>query len=350
MTTFSLMDPARLDAIRATELLDTPPEECFDAYSRQAQKILKSEMAIVSLVMADRQFYKSCLGLVGPLENKRESPIAFSLCKIGVERRQPVIITDGPADPEFADHPAIKELNIRSYLGVPLFDENDFALGTLCVANLEPREWSDSDIESLSVLAQAVRNEILLRKLKLQRTAAKGMQGLLGKILETSIAAVTVLNPDGEIVFCNEAAESVLGLSPSAIEGRKYNAPEWKSTAVDGGPWPDEEHPFNRVLATRGAVQDVQHAIEWPDGSRRILSVSGAPVLNDDDEITQLVFLVSDITEKHQATQRLAKVAQQFQQTFRISPNVAILCERETDRIIEVSAGFLHALKTNREY
>lgn len=350
MTTPHLLDPARLDAIRATELLDTPAEECFDVYAREARKTLHSEMAIVSLVMSDRQFYKSCLGLTGPLENKRESPIAFSLCKIGVERRKPVVICDGQAEAEYANHPAITELKIRSYLGVPLFDENDYALGTLCVANLEPRQWTEDDIETLAVLARGVRNEILLHKLRLQRQASKGWEGLLGKILETSIAAVTVLNPEGEIIFCNAAAESVLGLKPSDLEGRRYNAPEWKSTDVGGGPWPDEKSPFQRVMSTGEPVHDVQHAIEWPDGTRRILSISGAPILDEAGRIAQVVFQVTDITEKHETTQRLAKVAEQFQLTFRTSPNVALLCDQESDTVVEVSAGFLHALKTTREF
>ncbi len=206
-----LIDPARLAAIKATQLLDTPPEECFDQYSREAKRILKAEMAIVSLVMVDRHFYKCALGLECPLKNRRKSPIAFSLCKIGVERREPLVIRDGLNDPESKDHPAITQLKIQSYLSVPLMDENDHALGTLCVANLVPQDWTDQDITSLSVLAQTVQNEIRLRKLEPQQKASQEARDLLSGILETSIAAITVLNPDGRILYCNQGAERVLG-------------------------------------------------------------------------------------------------------------------------------------------
>ncbi len=349
MATPSLIDNERIAAIKATELLDTPPEECFDQYSRLAKRLLGAEMAIVSLVLADRQFYKSCVGLCGPLENKRESPIAFSLCKIGVERRAPLVISDGLNDPEFKDHPAITELKVRSYAGVPLLDEDDHVLGTLCVANLAPRDWTKDDLETLEVLAAAVRNEIRLRKLELQQRAAQSTKDLLVQILETSIAAIAVVDMEGRILFCNRAAERLLGLTPSEVEGRAYDDPEWRSTDVDGGPWPDEDRPFQRVKTTGEPIHDIRHAIEWPDGTRRIISVSGAPLRDHTGQMTRMVFLISDITEEFMAHRRVEKVAGQFQQTFRISPNFAVLCSRSDNKIVEVSKGFLEALKISRE-
>lgn len=349
METSPLFDSARLAAIRATQLMDSPPEECFDRYTRLAKRLLKAEMAIISLVGKDRQFYKSCLGLPEEMEKARGTPIGFSLCKIGVQRRETLVINDGATDPEFRDHPAINELGVRSYLGVPLFDESGHALGTLCVVNMNPHEWTSEDTTTLEVLAQSVRNEILLRKLEIQQAGARSAENLLGRIMDTSVAAITVLNPEGRIVYCNRAAELVLGLMPSEVEGKSYDDPEWRSTDVDGGPWPDERQPFNVVLSTGQPVHDIQHAIEWPDGSRRIISVSGAPLRDDAGEISQLVFQVTDITEQFESTARLKHVAEQFHQTFRLSANFAVLCDCDENRIIEVSAGFLNSLHLDRD-
>lgn len=344
-----LTDPARLAAIAATELVDTPPEECFDRYTRLAKEWLGAEMAIVSLVMEERQFYKSCVGLMEPLASERGSPIAFSLCKVGVERRKPVVINDGANDPEFHDHIAITELGIQSYAGIPLFDEEDHALGTLCVANMSPRSWSESDLECLSTLAVAVRNEILLRKFELRKKATDTERELLSRILETSVAAIVVLDTQGTITFSNRAAERVLGLQSSEIEGRAYDAPEWHSTTVDGEPLPDEAQPFSLVLSSGEPVHGIQHAIVWPDGSRRVLSVSGAPLRDSTGTISSLVFLVDDITTPFEASRNLEKVAAQFRGTFRISPNFAVLSRRNDGLIEEVSDGLLKSLKITRE-
>ena len=322
MPTPYLTDPSRLAAIAATELVDTPAEECFDRYTRLAKDLLNAEMAIVSLVMDDRQFYKSAIGLMEPLATERGSPISCSLCKIGVERRKTLAIRDGPNDPAFCDHPAIRDLEIDSYLGIPIFDENDHALGKLCVLNLEPREWSDKDIENLSVLAGAVRNEILLRKLSLQQHYAQKEHELLASIMDTSVAAIVVLDTKGKIVFSNQAAERVLGLKSSALEGRTYDDPEWQSTTVDGEPLQDEDQPFSIVLSSGKPIHDIRHAIVWPDGTRRVISVSGAPLRNATGEIANLVFLVDDITTTFEANRNFEMVAAQFRGTFRISPNL----------------------------
>ena len=132
---------------------------------------------------------------------------------------------------------------------------------------------------------------------------------LLQAILDTSVAAVCVLDPKGHIIFANPKAEDILGLKPSEIVKRDYDAPEWKSTAVDGGPWPDENQPFTRVMQTGKPVFDIRHAIEWPDGRRKLLSINGAPIKNERGEIVSLVFLVTDITESARIEQRMRENA-----------------------------------------
>ncbi len=132
---------------------------------------------------------------------------------------------------------------------------------------------------------------------------------LLQAILDTSIAAICVLDPQGQIIFANAKAEDILGLKPQEIVKRTYDAPEWKSTAIDGGPWPDENQPFSRVMRTGEPVFDIQHAIEWPDGRRKLLSINGAPIKNERGEITSLVFLVTDITERARIDRRMTENA-----------------------------------------
>jgi hypothetical protein len=54
-------EPERLEALRALDVLDTPPEERFDRITRLATRSFGAPIALVSLVDADRQYLKSCV-------------------------------------------------------------------------------------------------------------------------------------------------------------------------------------------------------------------------------------------------------------------------------------------------
>jgi PAS domain S-box-containing protein len=128
--------------------------------------------------------------------------------------------------------------------------------------------------------------------------ALRAERDLLERIFETSPTAITILDTEGRIVRANARAEEVLGLTPSQIQNRCYDDPDWHHTTVDGEPFPDAEQPFVRVMESEAPVYDVRHAIVWPDGRRRYLSISGAPVRSSHGEVTGAVFVVQDVTDE----------------------------------------------------
>ncbi|WP_420871182.1 PAS domain S-box protein [Leptospira bandrabouensis] len=115
--------------------------------------------------------------------------------------------------------------------------------------------------------------------------------------MNVSSTAMIVLNPLGQIRYANPASESVLGIKLNDILSRTYDAPEWKNTSLDGGPWREEDQPFNVVLKTKKPVTDIRHAIEDASGNKKYLSINGSPVFDKSGEISLLVFLITDITE-----------------------------------------------------
>jgi two-component system, cell cycle sensor histidine kinase and response regulator CckA len=147
----------------------------------------------------------------------------------------------------------------------------------------------------------AVRVAGILRDCS-ERKRAEREEGERGRLmqaaLDASVFAVTVLDPAGRITYANQLAASLLGLAPSAVEGRSYDAPQWKHTSIDGGPWPDEKQPFVRVMATGEPVFGVEHAIERPDGRRTALRINGVPVKDANGAIRLAVFSFEDITER----------------------------------------------------
>ncbi|MEQ8752356.1 MAG: EAL domain-containing protein [Coleofasciculus sp. G1-WW12-02] len=128
---------------------------------------------------------------------------------------------------------------------------------------------------------------------------------LLQGIMQTSVAAITVVDTQGNIIFANARSQQVLGLTQSELVERHYNSPTWKITDFQGGPFPEEQLPFRQVMATGQPVFDVQHGIEWADGTRKYLSINGAPLKDADGVITRIVFSISDITHRQKVEEQL---------------------------------------------
>ena len=99
-------------------------------------------VALVSLVDADRQFFKSCLGLPEPWASARETPLSHSFCQHAVARREPLVVDDAREHEVLRDNPAIRDMGVVAYAGIPLIDAAGHALGTLCVIDSQPRHWT----------------------------------------------------------------------------------------------------------------------------------------------------------------------------------------------------------------
>jgi GAF domain-containing protein len=162
--TAALRDPERLRALRATGLLDTPADEAFDRHARIAAEALGAPVALISLVDADRQFFKSCLGLPEPWAARRGSPLSHSFCQHVVAAREPMVIADARHHPGLKDNLAIRDMGVVAYAGMPLLDAHGQALGTLCAIDHEPRHWSRRDVELLKDVAVGVTREIELAR------------------------------------------------------------------------------------------------------------------------------------------------------------------------------------------
>ena len=158
-----VLDPARLKALKSVALLDTPAEQAFDRLSWLASQFLDAPVALVSLVDAERQYFKSCIGLPEPWNSQRQTPLSHSFCQHNRTAGQPMVINDAREDALLRDNLAIRDLNVIAYLGFPLTTEDGYVLGSFCVIDSVPREWSEKDILIIQELAASVMTEIHLR-------------------------------------------------------------------------------------------------------------------------------------------------------------------------------------------
>ena len=151
---------ARLAAVRRYDILDTPPDGRFDRITALAARIVRTPIAIVSIVDEDRIWFKSHHGVDGVSEIGRDP----GLCASAILQDEPWLVNDAPADPRTLANPLVSgEFGLRFYAGAPLITADGYRLGTLCVIDREPRELTKDETKVLEELAAIVVDELDFR-------------------------------------------------------------------------------------------------------------------------------------------------------------------------------------------
>lgn len=150
----ALGNPMRLAALRASGLLDSPPEAAFDRLTKLAARLLDAPTALLSLIDKDRQFFKSQIGLPDPWASARQTPLTHSFCQWVVCGREPVTINDARNHPVLRNNLAIRDLGVIAYTGVPIQSLQGETLGSLCAIDARARSWSAHDEATMGDLAK----------------------------------------------------------------------------------------------------------------------------------------------------------------------------------------------------
>ncbi len=154
-------EATRIDTLRALNILDSSPEERFDRLTRLAKRLFGVPIALVSLVDEDRQWFKSCQGL-----SASETPRDVSFCGHAILGEEIFLVPDAALDVRFHDNPLVTNApHIRFYAGCPLKVSNGSKLGTLCIIDREPREFSEDDMLLLADLARMAEQELAATQL-----------------------------------------------------------------------------------------------------------------------------------------------------------------------------------------
>ena len=150
----------RLSALYSLDVLDSPAEQDFDDIAALASTICGTPISLVSLIDADRQWFKAGIG-TGPIETPRD----ISFCAHAILDKHLLVVPDTREDPRFADNPAVTAADgVRFYAGSPLITTEGFALGTLCVMDKVPRRLDSEQRQALRALARQVTSQLEMRR------------------------------------------------------------------------------------------------------------------------------------------------------------------------------------------
>ena len=153
-------EAARLEALRQYQILDTPSQQAYDDFTLLASSICEVPIALISLVDAERQWFKSKVGL-----EVSETARNISFCGHTILSNETLVVNDALSDSRFVYNPLVtSDPSIRFYAGAPLISPEGHALGSLCVIDRQPRVLLASQKTALEALARQVVSQLELRR------------------------------------------------------------------------------------------------------------------------------------------------------------------------------------------
>lgn len=294
-------EAARLCALHAIELLDSPPDPVFDNLVELVRSVLGVSMAAISLADADRHWLKAAVGIAAREVPRASSPCAYALCHDGL-----MTVRDAAADPRFADHPLVGGASgIRFYAGVALRPVDGLPMGTLCIADTVPRTLSDAEQDWLIRLGGQA--EALIRhhqaglessrqQASLERTLARN-QALLNR----AAVGIIRITSRGIIEQVNPFAQQILGYTADELLGRNVRV-------IMPSRWADhhDEYLASYLKGRPPSVIGIGREVQALHKSGRTIPVHLAvsEVSIPGQEEVEFIGILSDLSELYRARER----------------------------------------------
>jgi diguanylate cyclase (GGDEF)-like protein len=277
----AVADPARLAAIQSYRLGGHAGDSDLDAVVAYMARAVGAPIAIINLVGPDEQCFPAERGVGAP---HSAVPDELSFCAFVVALREPLQVSDAMEHPVFCENPAVVAGVIRSYLGVPLIDEDGYVLGSLGVFDDEPREFSAAEQEVLEIQVRLVRSVLSLRRQVVGHRWDAGLLALQTRALE---AVATRLPLDDVLQML---AQAMRELPPDADGQQRLNLQETvdrlAAVATEADGWrrallrTARQDPLTG-LANRGHLLDAGRAALAGGGAVLFVDVDRFKEVND---------------------------------------------------------------------
>ncbi len=334
-------EPIRLAALHALSIMDSPPEERFDRITRFATRLFDVPIALITLVDAERQWFKSCQGL-----QASETPRSISFCGHTILGDRAMVVPDARLDKRFADNPLVTGApHIRFYAGFPISAPNDSRIGTLCIADYRPRQLDQTQLDTLHELAVWAQHELysaelarafhlsqqnyLLRAEIAERAKMEQALRETATALEHAVEGIARLDVEGRFRMVNKSYADMVGYAPEDLIDAE------RSLTVQ----PDDlglmQAAYQRLRASGKA--DVEARALRKDGSIFYMHAVMVGIYDERNNFSGHYCLMSDITERKQAEERLKQLA--LYDSLTGLPNRQLLDDRLRQIISDADRG-----------
>jgi len=310
-------ESARLQALACYEVLDTPPDEHFDALARLAARLCNTPMAVITLVDDHRQWFKAEVGV-----NVRETPRAIAFCAHTIQGSGLFEVPDARDDARFAANPLVTgELRLRFYAGIPLQVEGGHRIGALAVLDREPRQLTPHQLSDLQSLARQVVVVLEERRLRIVAELASAQAKrqsdswllIAGRVARLGAWELDVASH--QVAWSDVVADihgMPSGYSPQLDEGLSYYVEPDRSTLSRAvAACVREGVPFDHELVLQPA---------GGGGPRWVRSI-GEAVRDAEGRITHLRGACQDITERKSHLLQIQRLADRLSATLESMPD-----------------------------
>ena len=284
-------EAARLAVLADTGILDTPPEPRFDAIVELLRTICKVPIALVSLVDADRQWFKAETGL-----GLSQTPIGTSVCALAIRQTGLFTIADLSKDDRTRDFAAVAGgPRLRFYAGFPIVTAGGVALGSLCAIDTAPRTFGLTPSQAIAIeaLARQVAHEIEQGSDR-RRTARRGEQHSLGA-WEWDVPADRVTADAGFArLYAVDPALAAVGAPVDTFFANIHDDDREQARAA-----------VEAALRT-GEPLECEYRVRMQDGSWRWVSAQGRCAYDEDGAPLSFPGVSFDIDSRKRAELRLA--------------------------------------------
>ncbi|MGH1357527.1 MAG: EAL domain-containing protein [Burkholderiaceae bacterium] len=284
----------RLRALRRLDVLDTPPEAEFDGLVKAAALVCGVPVSLISLVDADRQWFKANHGLPGVAG----TPRSVSFCSHAIQGTDLMEVPDALSDPRFSENPLVLESpNIRFYAGFPLRLKDGEQVGTLCVIDHEPRELT-SDQRSILNHLSTVAVQALESRQKARGFVAS--EARFRALSDASPLGVFGADRDGLCTYTNDRWQQIFGLSREEARGAGWRAAVHRE---------DKARVFAewQHCAKLSIDFDAEFRIQRADKDTVFVRAVACAVRDEQGALTGFVGSIEDITIRREQERALSK-------------------------------------------